>query len=344
MSLYHEGQSSGRGGAQGEPTVTERLRSLPVHDPHDLVENAVINRLAGNWARRASVKQREPDLDDLFEPDRPDYPDALLPFRDHPTYLALDEETRARLRAWGWVSFNKNIMDIEQRVVNPGFGLLAEDAFGTGFDEPMTIAVTQAMVDEQYHTLMHLNASAVTRRRRGWRIPESALPVGHKARQYGIKVSQAADFEQRALTMLAFTTVAEISINAYLNLVADNTEIQPINRMTATLHNRDEYCHASITDQIAKAAYERFTPAQRRAFLAALADGLEAFAANDYTTWHRIVSLAGVPGGELMVRDVESDPGRKRLLQDFSGLYRLCGDLDALNDLPFDWSTVSTSA
>lgn len=341
MSLYLEENVPGR---EGEPAVSRRLRSLAEHDPQDPVENAVISRLAGNWTRRAAVKRQELDLDDLFEPDRPDFPEALLPFRDHPVYLGLNDETRARLRAWAWVSFNKNIMDIEQRVVNQGFAMLAEDTFDTGLDESMTIAVTEAMVDEQYHTLMHLNASAVTRRRRGWRMPESALPVGHKARQFETRISRSADSGERALCTLAFTTVAEISINAYLDLVAQDTEIQPINRMTGILHNRDEYCHSSIADEIAKAAYARFTSAQRSAFLGALADGLEAFAANDYATWHRIVSLIGVPGGDAMLRDVESDPGRKRLLQDFSALYRLCAEMDVLEDVPFDWSTVSTGA
>jgi hypothetical protein len=241
------------------------------------------------------------------------------------------------------VSFNKNIMDIERRVVNPGFGLLADDTFDTGLDEHMTLAVTQAMVDEQYHTLMHLNASAVMRRQRGWRMPESALPVGHKARQYERRIAAAADFESSALTALAFTTVAEISINAYLDLVAEDTEIQPINRVTATLHNRDEYCHASIADEIAKAAYARFTPGQGQFFLRSLVDGLEAFAANDYTTWYRIVDLVGLPGGTDMLRDIEADPGRKRLLQDFGALYRLCGEMDVLDDIAFDWSTVSTA-
>jgi alpha-N-dichloroacetyl-p-aminophenylserinol N-oxygenase len=337
VSLEHGNDELGT-----DPPLSTRLRMLAEHDPGDLVENAVIARLAGNWHRRAAVKRSEPDLDELFERDRPDYPESLLPFRDHPSYRELDQVTKAKLQAWGWVAFNKNIVDIEQRVVNPGFQLLAEDAFDTGLSESMTIAVTQAMVDEQYHTLMHLNASAVTRRRRGWRMPASALPIGCKARRYQHRVAAAGDFEQRALSALAFTTVAEISINAYLDLVADNDEIQPINRVTATLHNRDEYCHSSIAYEITRAAYTRLNAAQREFFLGALAEGLEAFAANDYTTWRRIVELVGVPNGGQMLRDVADDPSRKRLLQDFGALHRLCGEMEVIDDLPFDWSTVST--
>ncbi|MGW0705676.1 diiron oxygenase [Streptomyces sp. NPDC002643] len=322
--------------------MAERLRSLPEHDPNDAVENAVISRLADNWNRRATVRRRGETLDDVFERDRPDFPVALLPFRNHPTYLALDDEVKSRILAWGWVAFNKNIMDIEQCVVNPGFSLIATEAFDTGLGESMAIAVTQAMVDEQYHTLMHLNASAVTRRQRGWRMPESALPLGYKARRHAHRLATADSSEHQALVSLAFTTVAEISVNAHLDLIAEDHEIQPVNRMTAVLHNRDEYCHASIADTIAQEAWKRFTAEQRDCFLAELADGMEAFAAHDFTTWARIMELLGVEGGEQMLRDIKGSSGSGRLLQDFSGLRRLCEELDVLNSLPFDWSTVTT--
>ncbi|MFG1665336.1 diiron oxygenase [Streptomyces sp. Y7] len=326
----------------GAFSVAERLRSLPEHDPNDAVENAVLSRLAGNWDRRATVRRREETLDDLFEPDRPDFPVALLPFRNHPTYLGLDDEVKAKILAWGWVAFNKNVMDIEQYVVNPGFSLIAKGAFDTGLGDSMTIAVTQAMVDEQYHTLMHLNASAVTRRQRGWRMPESALPLGHKSRRHAHRLASAETAEQEALVSLAFTTVAEISINAHLDLIAEDHEIQPVNRMTAVLHNRDEYCHASIANTVVQEAWKRLTTEQRDYFLTALADGMEAFSAHDFTTWARVLDVLGVEGGGAMLRDIRNASGTGRLLQDFSGLRQLCEELDVLGSVPFDWSTVTT--
>jgi len=314
---------------------------LPDHDPADPAENAVIARLAGNWSRRAAVKQPEPDLDDLFEPDRPDYPERILPFRDHPTYRGLDRETKNRLLAWAWIAFNKNVMDIERVVVNPGFALLAADVFDMGLGESMALAVTEAMVDEQYHVLMHLNASAVTRRRRGWRMPDSALPVACKARRHQFRTETADHDWQRELCMLAFTTVAEVSVNAYLDLIANDAEVQPVNRATAVIHNRDEYCHSSIAGEIAKAAYPRLGAEQQDFFREALADGMQAFAANDFTTWHRIIELTGVAGGQQMLEQVQHDPAGQRLLQDFSGLHRLSAEMGLVEALPFDWSTVS---
>ncbi|RDI68641.1 AurF N-oxygenase family protein [Nocardia pseudobrasiliensis] len=316
--------------------------SLPEHDPRDPVESAVISRLVGNWHRRAMVKRPEPDLDELFEPTRPDYPEGLIPFRDHPAYRALDPDIRARMLGWGWVAFNKHIMDTEQHVVNPTFSLIIEGTFDTGLNmEMLSTAMTQAMVDEQYHTLMHLNASSVMRRRRGWRMPEQALPLGHKAARLRQRMAGSEESWQRDLGALAFTTVAEISINSYLDLIAADDEIQPINKITAAMHNRDEYCHSSIADEIAKAVYDRLGPAERALFREALVDGLEAFAANNFPVWHRIVDLVGIEGGHEMLREVEYDPSSKLLLSNFSGLHKFCSELDILEELPFDWSTVT---
>jgi alpha-N-dichloroacetyl-p-aminophenylserinol N-oxygenase len=315
--------------------------ALPAHDPADPVESAVIARLAGNWTRRASVKRDEPDLDDLFEADRPDYPERLLPFRDHPVYLGLPEEQRARLRGWAWISFNKNVQDVEQYVVNPAFQLVTAGAFDTGLGETAALAVMQGMVDEQYHTLMHMNASAVTRRRRGWAMPDSALPLAHKPRLCAARQAAADHRWQRELTLLAYATVAEISINAYLDLIAGDPDIQPVNRATAELHNRDEYCHASFTAEIARAAFHRLDAERRTHFVAELADGLAAFAANDYGTWHRVMEVEGVPDGRRMLLEVEHDAGRARLLQDFSGLHELCTTLGITEETGFDWSTVA---
>jgi hypothetical protein len=313
---------------------------LPSYNPADPVENAVITRLAKNWRRRASVKGAELDLDALYEPDRADYPEEILPFHDHPTYQALSSTQRAELLAWGMVAFNRDTMDIEQHVANPGFTLLLNGEFPGVAGEAAETAVAQAMVDEQYHTLMHLNSSAVIRRARGWDLPAKALPMSQKAiRHLQLRAEAAADRFEANLTTLAFATVAEVSISALLDLVADSTEIQPVHSTTAKLHNRDEYCHASISAEMAKAVYRHLTPGQQHFFVTALADGMTAFAANDFSAWRRIMDLVGINGGQRMIDDCQADVSRLRMLNDYSGLYRLCRQLEVADDIDFVWNT-----
>ncbi len=50
--------------------------SLPEFDSDDVVESAVVARLAKNWSQRATVKKPEPELDDLFDLAKQDFPDA----------------------------------------------------------------------------------------------------------------------------------------------------------------------------------------------------------------------------------------------------------------------------
>ncbi|MDJ0392776.1 diiron oxygenase [Rhodococcus sp. G-MC3] len=311
---------------------------LPAYDSTDEVESAIVSRLAGNWANRATVKKPEPDLDDLFDHVKHDYPEALIPFAEHETYRALPESTRARIRAWGWISFNKNVMDVEQHVVNPGFSLLAQDAFDTGMGDTLAIAVTQAMVDEQYHTLMHLNASALTRRQRGWAMPDRALPFSAVVRKQRATQLEASNPSDAALSALAYTTVAEISITSYLDLIEDNDMIQPVNRATVKLHNRDEYCHASIADEMAAIVFGSLDASDRRLFLDGLADGMEAFSGTDFSTWSTILRAENVPDFERMLSDVIADGSRKHMVQDYSGIRSLCRKLDVEDEIGIAWS------
>ncbi|WP_327261404.1 diiron oxygenase [Streptomyces sp. NBC_01232] len=311
---------------------------VPDFDPNDPVESAVIRRLVGNWHRRATVKRDEPDLDELFDPARADYPERILPFHDHPTYRALSPEKQSELLSWAWIAYNRHTVMAEQKVANPAFALVMEGEYPGLGGEALNLSLAQAMVDEQYHTLMHLNASAVTRRRRGRAMPDSALPLSHTARVHQELRDQAVERSEKSLTTLAFATVSEISINAYLDLLAEDTAIQPINSTTATLHNRDEYCHASISHVLAEMVYAHLNTSQRRYFLDMLMEGLDAFVANDYSTWHRIVDLADVAGGHEMLADCQAQAGRGRLVRDYTGLHKLVEQMGVADQVDFDWS------
>lgn len=301
-------------------------------------ETAVVRGLARSWGYRAAVKKSEPDLGALFDLTKLDYPDSLLPFAEHDGYAVMDEPAKNRLRSWAWIAFNKNVMDIEEYVVNPGFDLIAHDGLESGIGDTAAVAVHQTMVDEQYHTLMHLNASAVMRRLRGWAMPNNALPEVHTVRRQRRSTHAEYDPRRRAISTFAFTTVAEISISAYLDLISDDPRIQPVNRATVRVHNRDERAHAAITDDIAEIVYDSLNESERSHFLGGLAEAMTTFSSNDFTTWRAIVDLEGVPHGQSMIDDVAHAENRQRLVQDFSGIERLSSRLGVHDRIEFDWS------
>ncbi|TXG92552.1 diiron oxygenase [Rhodococcus rhodnii] len=311
---------------------------MPRPRPGDPVESAVASRLARTWGRRATVRRAERDLDpaaEAFDPELQDYPDSLLPFGAHPAYLAYDEEQRRRIRAWAWISFNKNVMDVERCVVEPGFDVLAQDRLAAGVSGDLGIAVYQSMVDEQYHTLMHHGGSEFTRTHRGWPLPNWILPQAQSARRRSVALSRCTDERAGSITSLAYTTVAEISITTYLDLFADDPVVQPFHRATVRLHNRDEYCHASITADAAAIVYDTLTADERTHFEHALVDAMDAFTSNDYTTWRAVLHTESL--NDAMIRDVETDTATGRLVQDYSGIRSLADDLGITGRLDWEW-------
>ncbi|MFC7449867.1 AurF N-oxygenase family protein [Rhodococcus daqingensis] len=324
------------GGTVGFETPLLRP-ALPECDESNPVESAVIRGLVRSWPRRATVRRAEPDLDELFDASKADFSEELLPFREHDLYRCLPETKKARLRAWGWIAYNKNVMDIEQFVVNPGFQLLSRDAFGAGLGDRHRAAALQSMVDEEYHTLMHLNASALTRRSRGWSLREDALPVAQTVRRHHSAVSRHTDPRAAALTTLAFTTVAETSISAYLGLMTEDEAVQPVNRATVALHRRDELCHSSIAGDLVTLVYDTLDADERDTLLEGLREGVDAFTGNDMTTWRAILELEQVTGAGTIIADVTADGDQKPLVQDCSAIRRLCEHLGVAQDIRDEW-------
>lgn len=314
------------------------IPGIPAFDPNDHVENAVIRRLAKNWQRRATVKREEPKLEDLFDDARPDYPEHIVPFAGHPTWDRLPDETRARLLSWAWLAYNRHTVLAEQRIANPAFALIIEGEFPSLGGPALETALAQAMVDEQYHTLMHLNASLLTRERRQIALPDSILPQPHITLVHEQLRDGAPERWQKKLTTLAFCTVSELSISAYLHLLSDDKDIQVINSTTVKLHNRDEICHSSISGELAKIVYDYLTPDQRRFFVDTMITALRAFVANDFTTWQRILEIEGIQDADRMVNEVREDGSRLNLVRDFGGLHTLLTEMDLLEQVRFNWA------
>ncbi|MFJ8310935.1 MULTISPECIES: diiron oxygenase [unclassified Streptomyces] len=306
------------------------------------VDNPVIHRLAANWKRRATVKRDDPGLLDMFDPALPDYPEEIVPFADHPTYRALAPARRDAVLTWAMIALNRNTEYSETHVVNPAFGLVLRGEFPGLWGEALEISLMQAMVDEQYHILMHRMASDMTRARRGDQFRGKELPLPYVSVTHRQLSDAATERWQRSLLTLAFATTTELSIGAYLELVANAEGVQPMNVALSRLHRHDEVCHGSISGELLKVLYPQLTGEQQRFLLDSLCRALEAYSANDYRAWGTIMRLVGVAGGAEMLRDCKA-AGRTALLRDYSGLHRVLQELDVLDRIAFDWSSVKVS-
>ena len=136
----------------------------------------IMDMMQDRWAAKAAVKKDFIDKDMEFDEELADFPSAMIPFWDHPDFQKHDAALRERLRSHGWVNYNNNTISAEERVVNPAFALMVDGSF-EGLDVAgVRYNVMQSLIDEHYHSLMHMRINDITiqkRRLQKFRHPDS---------------------------------------------------------------------------------------------------------------------------------------------------------------------------
>lgn len=291
--------------------------------------------IARSWSKRATVATSMAHRLN-FEPedDLPDYPIELLPFADHPQFERLPEELRQKVLSYAWLAYNQRTISAEVKVANPAFELVFDDFFPSCDMPFLKQAIRQSIVDEHFHTLLHMQAVQQTCAARG------VQPLNHSPsitlRTLNEAQLAAEGRWERNLLLLVFAIVSEISINAHLNVIARARSIQPSHRRLATFHNRDEVAHARLLADYAVQLHPRLNPSQQRSFDHALPIALESFVAQDFVVWQEIFDAVGLPNGSHILADC-AQAGDRRFIRDFSGLESLVDDLGIGERLEFDF-------
>lgn len=305
--------------------MSTEANSEPVTVDHD-----VIRSLAASWPRRATVRgERYTFTNTPYEdPALSDYPLDLVPFKDHPRFQELDADVRQKILTWGWMAYNDRTVTLEERLANPAFALIMHDAFEGADDIELRKAVQQCLLDEHFHTYMHMVAMEDTRRFRG--LDAFKLPTARPARQLQESLARAESKEHQAYIGLAYGVVAELSVKEFLDLLSTDRSIQPAHRTIALLHNRDEAAHGRLLGEVAKVLWLQMNARQRGYFAAAMPDALDAFVAQDFSTWQAILEHVGVTHAEEIIQDVSGRPSLRNVVTKVREIKQLLGELDLL--------------
>ncbi|KJH73787.1 MULTISPECIES: diiron oxygenase [unclassified Pseudomonas] len=300
------------------------------------VDHQLIVRLNQAWTKRATVCAPDKwQAGEAFDPARPDYPECMVPFFQHPKFQALSDELKSSVLTWGWIGYNLRTVTAEEHVVNPALSVIANQYLGQ-HDWHFREAMQQTLIDEHYHTLMHLRAIERTRVDRALDQTLDLPPSVTYLRLLALREALPEQW-QRDLASITFAVVAEISVNAYLDLLADDQSIQPQNRRVAELHNRDEYAHSKVLAEVAKVMYGNMQPPQREFFARTLSVALSAFVAQDYSMWEAILTQLGVEDAALIIADTRESNRNATIMRDYSGLQRLAEDLGITGQIDFDF-------
>lgn len=304
----------------------------------DAIGSATLSRLVAAWPRRAAVTTSPGVLDEsaAYDPQLPDYPPHMVPFKAHPRFLAATPEQRRQVLTGLWIGYNERVIATEHLIAEPAFDLVMRGVF-PGSDAPLVRqGVQQAIVDESFHTYMHMLAISRTRELREVRSRPEQPPLVTYRRLREVLAQMPEEWE-RHVAVLVWGAVAETCINSLLALLARDDSIQPLHSLITTLHLRDETAHGSIVIEVVRELYARMNAGQRRALVRCLPLALEAFAEQDLSTLRLELVTAGVEGADEIVGDLRATASARRLVRDFSGAQRMVEQLELADEVDFDF-------
>jgi alpha-N-dichloroacetyl-p-aminophenylserinol N-oxygenase len=306
---------------------------MPAHQSQNRkpdFERDLLSQLAARWGQRAVIKQDELDLDGHYDPDLPDFPDHLVPVLALPGAGSLDDEARRQILVAAWICYNAKTAAVENEVVLPACQLMLAERIPVCRDQSAVAALQQTIIDEHYHILMCHNAVGVTRRHRG--LEELDFDPRGWSVVRGLDECRAhLTGPDRDLTEIGFVLAAETTISGYLSTLSTAQDIQPMNRITADLHRRDEIGHAVIFRELACSLYSSLSPADQELFRNALVAGLAAFHAPDFDPWIPVARAGGFDiGAQQLAELAAAKPAPAR---DTGPLQLLLRDLGISEDL-----------
>jgi 4-aminobenzoate N-oxygenase len=309
-------------------------------DTDPSVGPTTLRRIAAAWPRRATIRTDMANLanPEEYQPDLLDYPQHLMPFGAHPLFLAAPQEQRRRVNTLAWLAYNARVIAAEEYIANPTFEKLAHGVFPGVERFEVKEVIQQSHVDEVWHTYMHMIAMRRSREARQVTAePDYVEPVTNR-RLYA-RTAQTTERWESDLLYLLWTVVGEVSINAFLDLLAADRTIQPMHALVARLHARDEAAHGPVLAEVAKEIFPRFNREQRELFIRSIPEAIVAFGAEDYELWPQILRFSGFAHADEVIADTRSQPGTDLILTDFSTVHRLVCELGIEDRVDFDFGS-----
>jgi hypothetical protein len=295
------------------------MYSTTLHDAE--LERQVIERIGASWDTRVAVRQERLDLTQYYDPAIPDFPTTMVPFWDEPEFAALDQATRMRFLAAAWIAYNEKAIYLEDEIVQPLCSLLLKNRLPGVSDPRVKQVLAQVQVDEQFHILMCLDICNNARERHGlfdFAVPEPLVGTRLKRR-----LAETSGEREAAILRLAYASVAEMSINAYLNQVASDKSIQPLNRINTDMHRRDESAHSMAFRQIVASCFRALDAGGQEMFRNHIRTALDDFTTPDHGSWASILAFMDIPGREALLQRLEAATRAKRLNRDYTVLSSL---------------------
>ncbi len=301
----------------------------------------LLNRFSQRWHCRAGIRKDAYYDQNLYHYDleKPDYPLEIIPFSEHPLFIKINEQQKQQILTWAWLTYNERVLEIEDLVTAPAINNLLHHQTPGAEDLCSRRVLQQTLIDEQFHLMMHEVAILETKKAReitlGIDFPHSIIYTSLRQLQ-----DQHSQQWEKNLLQFIWAVVSEMTINAYLDLLAKSDEIQTSHQKLNELHNKDELAHNKIFIELTKLAFWEFNKTQKNFFISNLSKALLAFTQHDFSTWSAILSSLKVPNWRNIIEDSMRNTKKthSKLISKISGIKTLAEEIEIHDELHYEFT------
>lgn len=295
----------------------------------------LLSKMSKNWHQRAQVGQVRQKVAKLEQPEwsfdelKEDFRTDLLAFKDHPHFQQASPTMKKKILSCGWLAYNEKTVEIESKIITPTCQqIIGGEIPGVNDGISQQIA-SDTMVDEAYHIQLVVSACRITREKR--HLQKLKLPNFALSTKMHLEQSYHSELWQKILIQLATSIVSEIFISDYLDLLAKDNSIQPLNQITVATHRCDEMAHGSIFKSLTKCIYSQLTQKQKEFFIKVLPKPVRWFANTELSVWKSMLQQIGFAHTESMIEDcaVSNEVNLERI--DYTDLISLAEEVGILD-------------
>lgn len=262
---------------------------------------SMLEKLSSLWSVRAAVNNKlTPYSELLFEQDKLDFSESLVPFRNHPTWQAASAEMKSRCLSYGWIIYNLKTIYIECDIVTPACeDIIKRPPVESRNREILQRVMSEALLDEALHTKMSITACNYIYRNR--QLPCLDFSNFNLIQWRNHILSTCTAEWQRRLTRFGIACASETLITDYLNILSKDDSIQRVCHEVTRTHAMDEWSHSSVFSFVACDIVHTLSASERAYLQAVITKTVEMFADNELGAWTHALSLAGFDNHEAML-------------------------------------------
>ncbi len=264
----------------------------------------ILDKLSGYWKDNSNVHRFDGDLVDvIFDPEKKDFSEALLPFSEHPSWKCAPDEIKNKCLSYGWILYNMKTVYIECDIVTPVCEDIIKHTPASSNYVKIQRVISEALLDEALHTKMSIFACNYIYEKRG--LKHLGANEFYLSKWLKDKLNNCQSPQERRLVHLAVACASETLITDYLDSLSKDHTIQAICSEVTLKHAADERSHSGVFSHVTVDLLKNATEDEKALFKETALQTLPVFANTEMGEWEKVFKILDFPNYQEIVRDTE---------------------------------------